>query len=806
MAELREVGAIGRRDHPPRDPHQGEPVDRQGPGADPGPAGALARAQQALRLKPDDAEVQNNLAIVLAQQGRLDEAAARFQQALRLRPDYPDAHNNLGIVREKQGQLDEARALYQQALRLKPHYPEAHYNLGIVLARQDRLDEAVASYQQALQLKPDYPEAHNNLGTVLGRQSQLDEAIASYQQALRLQPHYPEAHHNLGLVLARQGRLDEAIASFQQALRLQPHYPEAHSNLGKALQELGRCDEAVASCGQALRLQPDSAEAHNSLGLVLAKQDRFDEAVACYQRALHLKPDYPEAHHNLGIVLGNQDKLDEAMASFQQALHLKPDYPDVHHNLGLVLARQGRLDEAVACYQQALHLLPDYPEAHWNRSLAWLLTGRFEQGWPDYEWRWKCKEFVPLPPLHPPRWDGSPLEGRTILVHAEQGLGDTLQFLRYAPLVQRRGGRVILVCQPPLKPLLRRSPGVERLLAYGEALPEYEVHVPLLSLPGLLGTTLESVPAEVPYLDAEPPLVEAWRHRLSAYPGFKVGIVWQGNPQFRFDRLRSIPLTQFAPLARVPGVHLLSLQKGAGRDQLSVHRGCFPVTDLGPELDETTGPFLDTAAVMKNLDLVITSDTAAAHLAGALGVPVWVALQEIADWRWLLDREDSPWYPTMRLFRQTRPGEWAEVFEQITEALHRRLAAPETLRPITVEIAPGELIDKITILEIKSARFTDAAERHHVGTELALLVAARDRAVPGSAELAGLTTELKAVNEALWQIEDEIRLCERDEDFGPRFIALARSVYRTNDRRAALKRQINELLGSRLNEEKSYTS
>jgi hypothetical protein len=253
-------------------------------------------------------------------------------------------------------------------------------------------------------------------------------------------------------------------------------------------------------------------------------------------------------------------------------------------------------------------------------------------------------------------------------------------------------------------------------------------------------------------------------------------------------------------------VHLLSLQKGPGREQLPAIPGRLPVTDLGGQLDETTGAFMDTAAVMKNLDLVITSDTAIAHLAGALGVPVWVALNDVPDWRWLLDREDSPWYPTMRLFRQSRPGQWADVFERIAEALHRRLAAPAELRPIRVEIAPGELIDKITILEIKGERITDAVKRHHVLTELTLLVAARDRAVPGSAELTRLAAELKAVNEALWQIEDEIRRCERDADFGPRFIALARSVYGRNDRRAALKRQINERLGSPLLEEKSYTS
>jgi tetratricopeptide (TPR) repeat protein len=618
----------------PHEAHHGLGVAPERPGR---LGEATTTDEKAIRLTPEDPEAHNDLGIVLARQGRLDEAAARFRRAIDLKPDYPDAHNNLGNILEKQDKLDEAVASYQQALRVKPHYPEAHYNLGIVLARQGRLDEAVASYRQAIDLKPDYLDAHNNLGTVLARQDKLDEAVASYQRAIQLNPTSPGAHNNLGLSLARQDKLDEAAASYQRAIDL----------------------------------KPDDHNVHNHLGIVLARQDKLDEAAACFQRAIAFKPDYPDAHNNLGSILEKQDRFGEAVACFQQAIGLKPDFSDAHNNLGIALWKQGRLDEAVASYQQVLHFKPDYAEAHWNRGLAWLQMGQFEQGWPGYEWRWKCKDFGTLPPFQAPLWDGSPLDGRTILVHAEQGLGDTLQFIRYAPLLHQRGGRVIMMCQPLLTRLLARNSGIERLLAHGDPTPEFDFHVPLLSLPGLLGTTLESVPADVPYLGAEPELVETWRQRLSIYPGFKIGIAWQGNPKYRLDRVRSVPLAQFAPLARVPGVHLLSLQKNVGREQLAARERRFPVTDLSGQLED----FVDTAAVMKNLDLVITSDTSIAHLAGALGVPVWVALHEFSDWRWLQNRDDCPWYPTMRLCRQARLGQWEDVFHRIAEALRERLAA-----------------------------------------------------------------------------------------------------------------------------------
>jgi hypothetical protein len=452
-----------------------------------------------------------------------------------------------------------------------------------------------------------------------------------------------------------------------------------------------------------------------------------------------------------------------------------------------------------------LELQPDLPEARKNRGIARLQAGDFAGGWEDYEWRWQCPELSARR-LTQPLWDGSPLEGKAILLHAEQGLGDTLQFIRYAPRVKNRGGRVIVACQRSLIPLLRGCQGIDEIVGLGDPPSAFEVHAPLMSLPRIFNTTLDNVPADVPYIEPDARLVDYWRGELKSIGGFKVGVAWQGSPEFRFDRLRSVPLVNFAPVADLPGVTLISLQKGYGSDQISAIADRPNVLDWSSRLDETSGPFLDTAAVMRSLDLMITSDTATAHLAGAIGVPVWVAIPFSPDWRWLRDRDDNPWYPTMRLFRQQRRGDWEHVFRRMATALAQQIGVSMPARVINIEVAPGELIDKITILEIKDERIKDAAKLANVRTELATLIAARDQAVDSSQALDHFTAGLKQVNEALWEIEDEIRVCERDGDFGPRFIKLARAVYHQNDRRAALKRQINDLLGSRLIEEKSYVS
>ncbi len=638
------------------------------------PGRAVDLLREALARDPARAAAHADLGLVHQMQGRRDEAVACYRQALRLGPDVAAVHNNLGAVLRELGRRDEAAAECREALRLWPDYPEAHVNLGTALVEQGRDGEAEACYRAALRLRPGYAAAHNALGVALRRQGRLDEAAASLCQALHHRPDFPDALLNLGITLAQQNQADGAADCFLHVVRRKPDSAEAHLQLGLLRKTQRRPEEAAAHLRQALALRPDSPEILLYLGETLREQGRFAEAADVLRRALALRPEFAEAHNCLGIALRELDRADEARVCFEEALRLRPDYVEAVNNLAGVFQDLGQLDQTLECYARALNLKPDYPEIHFNRAVVRLLRGDLAQGWPEYEWRWRCTGF-PARDFPQPVWDGGPLKGKTILLHAEQGLGDTIQFVRYAPLVKERGGTVVLECQPALLALLRDVAGVDRLVGRGEPLPAFDVQAGLMSLPGILGTTFATVPAAVPYLAADPGRVERWRHRLEAVPGFRVGIAWQGNPVVRADARRSIALEHFAPLAGVEGVGLVSLQKGPGVEQLRALAGRFPVLDLGDELDEA-GAFLDTAAVMKNLDLVVSSDTAIPHLAGALAVPVWVALAALPDWRWFLGREDSPWYPTMRLYRQQRPGDWAEVFARLADALRRSAAQP----------------------------------------------------------------------------------------------------------------------------------
>jgi tetratricopeptide (TPR) repeat protein len=753
-------------------------------------AEAEQACRQALQADAGDADAWHLLAMAQCRTGRFGEAEDSFLRAIAARPDLAGAHSNLGIILAMQGRPEEALARFRRALDLDPNLADAHNNLGCALRDLGRADQAEPSFARAVELDPDHAMALRSLVVLLDGRGAFAELAGILRRVLGHRPHHLEARLRLGGALLSLGEIEESAASYREALRLAPDCAEAQHGLGAALGRLGRYKEAPAC----LKPQPDQAAAYNNLGCTLQARGQFEEALDAHARALELRPDDADFHTNRGAALDLLGRYDEALACHEQALRLAPDHAHAHHNRGVVLEALGKYAEALDGFERAIRLEPDLAEAHKHRAMIWLKLGDFARGWPEYEWRWKCRAFDKLrsPVL---LWGGEPLDGRTILLHAEQGLGDTLQFVRYAPLVKARGGRVLVEFPRPVVRLLETCPGIDRVIPRGDPLPPFDVHAPLMSLPALLGTTPETIPATVPYLTADPARVRRWRDALAPIGGLRVGIAWRGGPLHRRDRHRSFPLSLYEKLAGIEGVRLISLQRGPGAEQLAALGGRFPVVGLGEGVDPGLASMEDTPAVMMGLDLVIAPDTALAHLAGALGVPVWIALPFSADFRWLVGREDSPWYPTARLFRQARLDDWEGVFERMAGALAVTCAARRHRQPIHVEVSPGELIDRITIRQIQRDRMIDAATLEAVLAELAALEVARDRAIEPSAELAGLAGELREVHLARSRAGDELRACEGAGDFGPRFIELARSINRLEDRRATIRARIDETLG-----------
>jgi tetratricopeptide (TPR) repeat protein len=510
----------------------------------------------------------------------------------------------------------------------------------------------------------------------------LREAEVDIRQLLAVDPNHVDGLHLLGLTAAQVGRYDAAIELISKAVSLRPDLAEAHDNLGNALSTLGRLDQAEASHRRALSIKPAFAGAHYNLGNVLEAQGRLDEAVACYRRALAIDPGFVGAHFNLGNTLLHQGRFDEATACYRRAVAFDPDFAGAHNNLGEVLRDQGELDAARASFQRALALVPDFAGAHLNLGIVALKQGGFAEGWREYEWRLRGGD----PRLRPrsfvqPQWRGEKLEGRTLLLHAEQGAGDVIQFVRYAAIAAAGRARVIVEAPRPLVRLLATVDGVAEVIAGGEPLPRFDRHLSVMSAPLAVGTTLETVPGETPYVRADPAAAALWAERLADVGGLKVGLAWAGdpglhNPEYAVvDRRRSIALERLAPLLATPGVSFVSLQKGAAASQLEGIPPRLRPLDCMEDVDD----FADTAALIANLDLVITVDTAVAHLAGALAKPVWILSRFDGCWRWLTEREDSPWYPTARLFRQVRPGDWeaviAKVAAKLAEVAAGRLAA-----------------------------------------------------------------------------------------------------------------------------------
>jgi len=687
---------------------------------------AEAAGRSAVWMDPTAPAARCNLGVAQRGLKKLSEAAATFRGVLALSPNYAGALSNLGVVLTELGELEEAERVLRRALAIEPS-GQSLFNLANALLRQMRWQDAYDAFIQARDLTPAMADIHANLGAACKALGRLDEAIASYLRAVELAPHDAICLHNYGMILGDAKRHDEAVAALRAAAQLAPDGAAIHVDLGAALYHLakarqnadspalfdqsiaaletavaldatmaaarynlglalldrGRIEDAATRFREAIALQADYAEAHCNLGHCLAELGQFEDATLECHRALALKPELVEAQSTLGNIAVGRHDLDAAEAAYRAAVTQRPTMGGAWCNLGVALFRQGRSEEALEACDKALAFSPELADAHWNRALVLLQRGDYAEGWAEYAWRLRrARRIREDAGFTQPLWDGTPLNGGTVLLHTEQGFGDAIQCARFIPPAAHRAGRIIVQAQRPLIRLFASLPGVNAILPDDAPVaPMVDRRLPLFSLPHLFAPTVASLgePARaqpVPYLKIAPDLTKAWAERLrEATAGdraLRIGIVWSGNVGSEAELGRSIPLQAFAPLD-LPGVRLISLQKGDGLNELVAARAAgMSVTELGPAYDDCD--FADTGAVIENLDLVICCDTAVAHLAGALGRPVWLAVNAVADWRWLLNRTDSPWYPSLKLYRQPSRGDWAGVFAKMAgdlEALAR---------------------------------------------------------------------------------------------------------------------------------------
>ncbi|MGZ5801260.1 MAG: tetratricopeptide repeat protein [Burkholderiaceae bacterium] len=532
------------------------------------------------------------------------------------------------------------------------------------LHQAGKLREANAIYLQILAIDPKNYYVVNLLGMVAAQVGNLPIALQIYNDLVKLAPNFAEGHSNRGNVLQDMGDFVAAAESYRRAVELQPAFAQAHYNLGNVAARLGQDRDAVAHFRTALTLQPDAHQVLNNLGTALRRLGEYQQALQYLQQLCALQPQNVEALNNLANTLGELGDYPLAIETLRRALQLQPDAALTHYNLGATLAKQGLFVDAVSSYRQAMTCDPNHVEAKWNCALAYLMLGDYAQGWPLHEFRLH-KTSAHLIPLDKPRWQGESLSGKTILVHAEQGFGDTLQFARFLPMLVRKydAQEVILECQPELTRLLANVQGVTKIVAGGmEALPPFDVHIPLLSLPLIFETRLGNIPADVPYIAAPLQAIQQWQSRLAAETRPKIGLVWAGNPNNAIDARRSFHAHVLVPLLAIPDICFISLQKATSDKARSSELRLINWTD---ELMD----FVDTAALIAQLDLVISTDTAVAHLAGAMGKPVWLLNSFESEWRWMLEQSDCAWYPSMRIFRQPKPGDWETVIRQVAAEL-----------------------------------------------------------------------------------------------------------------------------------------
>lgn len=670
------------------------------------PALAEHFIRSALSVNPNVAEAHSNLGNALKELHRFDEALESYKAALKLQADDADTHYNRGIVLQALQRQEEALESYDRALALNPGDEQAWNNRAVALKDLGRYQEALESVDHALALNAHNVEAHNNRGNILNDAEDAEAALAAYELALGLFPDYADAWYNRGRALQALARLEEAVKSYGKAIELNPGLARAFNNRATALRRLKRPQEALLDCQQAIALQRDYAEAYRTQGEVLRDMGRSDMAALSYEaltvldksdtqamqqralalrdtrqyeaalesvgRAIALEPDNADLYLTRGVIQREIRDYDAAIESCRKVIELWPHHPSGYTNLGRVMEELGRREEAMAYYEQAITADPACSLAHFNRALLQLQQGNYADGWRSYESRWTAEELSlsrDRREYEQPLWTGEQsLEGKTVLLWGEQGLGDTLQFCRYASMAAQRGATVILEVKPELIGLMGSLEGVSRIIAKGDPAPAFDLHCPLMSLPLAFGTLVETIPAGVPYLAADPAKVAHWAGVLGEKTRLRVGVVWNGNPKYQNDAVRSITLGQFSPLFG-EDCEFVVLQKELRVTDKAVLGMKRNVRQFAAAIQD----FSDTAALCELMDVIVTVDTSVAHLAGALGKPVWVLLARRLDWRWLLEREDSPWYPCARLYRQAEGG-WSDVVEKVGADL-RALAA-----------------------------------------------------------------------------------------------------------------------------------
>ncbi len=664
--------------------------------------------------------------LIHANLGECGEALSYYERAVALQKGYAEAHYGRALMLQQMGRTGEALAAYDDVLLHGTATAGLLHNRGAALQQLGRNAEALAGYADALVLAPAYIPALTARAQLLEELGRHDEALTAYADLLKASPEDATVWHNCAVILAAQGEAAAAFDGYMKALELRPDYAKALYGAASALQQLGRQDEALALCtlflertsgasqepppsgaagaapspaaspeqapsgaadvealilqanllheagrmeealtalDMALRQAPEDARALCNKGVTLHELGRFDEAAACLDAAIAREPDFAGAWLGRGNLELKSARLDEALHCFERALGADPQYAKAACGKALVLREMGRFHEAAAGFEQSLALKPDLADARANYSAMQLLLGDFERGWEGYEYRYlhgeKCKAELTLPW---PEWSGGPLAGKSIAVLDEAGMGDVLMLARYLPLLARMGAGVTFQCRASMHGVLDALRSCVRLADAGMQGESFDHCIPMFSLPRAFGTRAGTIPASGPYLQPDAARVAKWAERIGA-GGFKIGVNWQGNPNPKVDISRSAPLAAFEPLAALKGVRLISLQKHSGLDQIASAE--FKVETLGADFDSGPDAFVDTAAAMANLDLIVTVDTSIAHLAGALGRPVWVALKQVPEWRWMLEREDSPWYPSMRLFRQQTRGDWSDVFNRM---------------------------------------------------------------------------------------------------------------------------------------------